>query len=32
MNFDYIPQVGEMLDRVLAFFDEQIYPNERRYL
>ncbi|NCT84265.1 MAG: acyl-CoA dehydrogenase [Comamonadaceae bacterium] len=32
MHFDYSPQVAQMRDRLLAFFDEHIYPNERRYL
>lgn len=32
MHFDYSPQVQQMQQRLLAFFDEHIYPNERRYL
>ena len=32
MNFDYTPKVAQMRERLLAFFDEHIYPNERRYL
>ncbi len=32
MNFDYSPKVQQMQARLLAFFDEHIYPNERRYL
>eukprot|EP01031_Cornospumella_fuschlensis_P043237 gene43237-52850_t len=32
MNFDYSPKVQQMRERLLAFFDEHIYPNERRYL
>ncbi|MFT7776080.1 acyl-CoA dehydrogenase family protein [Roseateles sp.] len=32
MNFDYSPKVAQMRERLLAFFDEHIYPNERRYL
>lgn len=31
MNFDYSPKVQEMRERLLAFFDEHIYPNEHRY-
>ncbi len=32
MHFDYSPKVQQMQQRLLAFFDEHIYPNERRYL
>ncbi|MFG6414616.1 acyl-CoA dehydrogenase family protein [Roseateles sp. DC23W] len=32
MNFDYSPQVTQMRERLLAFFEEHIYPNELRYL
>lgn len=32
MNFDYTPKVAQMRERLLAFFDEHITPNERRYL
>jgi len=32
MNFDYSPKVAQLRERLLAFFDEHIYPNERRYL
>jgi len=32
MNFDYAPKVAQMRERLLAFFDEHIVPNERRYL
>jgi len=32
MNFDYSPKVQEMRERLLAFFDEHIYPNERRFV
>ncbi len=32
MNFDYSPKVQEMRERLLAFFDEHIYPNERRFI
>ena len=32
MNFDYSPKVSQAQQRLLAFFDEHIYPNERRYL
>ncbi|MET0208862.1 MAG: acyl-CoA dehydrogenase family protein [Burkholderiaceae bacterium] len=31
MNFDYSPKVDEMRERLLAFFDAHIYPNEKRY-
>ncbi len=31
MNFDYSPKVQEMQARLLAFFDDHIYPNERRF-
>ncbi len=31
MNFDYSPQVQQMQERLLAFFDQHIYPNERRF-
>ena len=31
MNFDYSPEVQEMRERLLAFFDAHIYPNERRF-
>ena len=32
MNFDYSPKVAQAQQRLLALFDEHIYPNERRYL
>jgi acyl-CoA dehydrogenase len=32
MQFDYTPKVKEMQRRLLAFFEQHIYPNERRYL
>lgn len=31
MNFDYSPKVQEMRERLLAFFDQHIYPNEPRF-
>jgi acyl-CoA dehydrogenase len=31
MNFDYSPRVTELQQRLLAFFDAHIYPNERRF-
>lgn len=31
MNFDYSPKVEQMRSRLLAFFDQHIYPNERRF-
>jgi len=31
MEFDYSPRVIEMQQRLLAFFDEHIYPNEHRF-
>lgn len=32
MNFDYTPKVQALRARLLAFFDEHIYPNERAFL
>ncbi len=32
MNFDYSPKVQDMRERLLAFFDAHIYPNERRFI
>jgi acyl-CoA dehydrogenase len=32
MNFDYTPKVEALRARLLAFFDEYIYPNERAFL
>ena len=31
MNFDYSPKVEQMRERLLAFFEAHIYPNERRF-
>ena len=31
MNFNYSPKVIELQQRMLAFFDEHIYPNEKRF-
>ena len=31
MNFDYSPKVQAMRERLLAFFEQHIYPNERRF-
>ncbi|WP_199556167.1 acyl-CoA dehydrogenase family protein [Sandaracinobacteroides hominis] len=31
MIFDYTPRMREMQDRLKAFMDEHIYPNEARY-
>ncbi|MBV8628118.1 MAG: acyl-CoA dehydrogenase, partial [Paraburkholderia sp.] len=31
MNFDYTPKVQALRERLLAFFDEHIYPNERAF-
>ena len=31
MDFDYSPKVEQMRERLLAFFDAHIYPNERRF-
>jgi acyl-CoA dehydrogenase len=31
MNFDYSPKVQELQQRLLAFFDQHIYPNEHRF-
>ena len=32
MNFEYAPNVQALRARLLAFFDEHIYPNERAFL
>src|SRR5206468_819116 len=32
MNFDYSPKVTELLQKVGAFIDEYVYPNERKFL
>lgn len=31
MNFDYTPKVQALREKLLAFFDAHIYPNERAY-
>lgn len=31
MHFDYSPKVQQLRERLLAFFDQHIYPNERRF-
>ncbi|MCG2841672.1 acyl-CoA dehydrogenase family protein [Sandaracinobacter sp. RS1-74] len=31
MDFDYTPRMKEMQERVRAFMDEHVYPNEARY-
>jgi alkylation response protein AidB-like acyl-CoA dehydrogenase len=31
MDFEYTPRMKEMQDRLRAFMDEHIYPNEARY-
>src|SRR3990167_2255728 len=31
MNFDYTDKVKDMRERLLAFMDEHIYPNEGRF-
>lgn len=31
MHFDYTPRMKEMQERLRAFMDEHIYPNEARY-
>jgi len=31
MNFDYTPRIKQMQERLLAFMDEHIYPNEHRF-
>jgi acyl-CoA dehydrogenase len=31
MDFDYSPRVRELQGRLLQFFDEHIYPNEKTY-
>ncbi len=32
MNFEFTPKVQELRERLLAFMDEHIYPNEAAYL
>ncbi|HEV6964270.1 MULTISPECIES: acyl-CoA dehydrogenase family protein [Roseateles] len=32
MHFDYSPKVAQMREQLIDFFDQHIYPNERRYL
>ncbi|WP_042301935.1 acyl-CoA dehydrogenase family protein [Paraburkholderia kururiensis] len=32
MNFDYTPKVQALREKLLAFFDEHIYPNESVFL
>ncbi|VVD99012.1 acyl-CoA dehydrogenase family protein [Pandoraea soli] len=32
MNFSYSPKVEALRERLTAFFDEHIFPNEHRYL
>ncbi len=32
MHFDYSPKTKDYIDRVSAFMDKHIYPNEARYL
>ncbi|HEV3104230.1 MAG TPA: acyl-CoA dehydrogenase family protein, partial [Trinickia sp.] len=32
MNFDYTPKVQALRTKLLAFFDEHIYPNERAFV
>jgi len=32
VNFDYTPKVQELRKKLAAFMDEQIYPNEHRWL
>ena len=31
MNFDYTPKMQEYRERVAAFMDKHIYPNEQRF-
>jgi acyl-CoA dehydrogenase len=31
MDFEYSPRVGELQARLLKFFDQHIYPNEKAY-
>ncbi len=31
MHFDYSPKVQQLRERLLAFMDQHIYPNERRF-
>ncbi|KIG04725.1 acyl-CoA dehydrogenase family protein [Caballeronia concitans] len=32
MNFDYTPKVNALREKLLAFFDAHIYPNERAFV
>ena len=32
MNFEFTPKVQDLRERLLAFMDEHIYPNESQYL
>ena len=32
MNFDFSPEVKELQERVSAFMDKNVYPNEERFL
>jgi len=32
MNFDYTPKVRELRERLIAFMDARVYPNEHRFL
>jgi len=31
MDFEYSPKVKDMRERLLAFMDKHIYPNEERF-
>jgi acyl-CoA dehydrogenase len=31
VNFDYTPKVQDLRQRVMAFMDEHIYPNEHKF-
>ena len=31
MNFDYTPKVQELRERLIAFMDQHIYPNEKKF-
>ena len=31
MNFDYTPKVSALRERLIAFMDEHVYPNEQTY-
>ncbi len=32
MNFEYSPKTKELMARVIAFMDQHVYPNERKFI